>query len=577
MSRRPPSDRASERQSFRAAQPQSCTAAGAHACRSAALSVRRGAFTLVELMVSVAIMSILLVAIGSSILLASKAIPDATNPTSRVIASSNLANQIAAELRSATYITESSATAISFAVPDRDGDGSPELIRYAWSGTAGAPLTRSYNRAAAVEAVASVQNFSLAYTRATRTESYPGPPVWSGVGLLSNNGNTSYGDDRELTSTKWVGQRITPTLSADAVAWRITHASLVLSKGLFSSGRVYYRIYAGGEETPSSTVLQETSIGTGSIPLLYWQWFTLSFSSTTDIVAGDPAYLVVAGSSSDSGYVFHDDWTSHHQVRTNDAGGSWNYNAGDGMHHYVYGQVATAGPTRTLTRRHITGVTITLENADAIGQPLRIAAPLLNAPEVLTTFWETRFDLMPAMPDMNCDGHDDFRRRDGASINPSTLVNGVWHADSVVDTHPNHDFTQPTTIEVRFRNTSVGGNGAVFWINADWSASRCAPIYATLQRQADGTQNLTLYGKTSSSKSVVLARATNLPDDFVDLRLIIDPAATAVYMQVNGTPIMTANYFRITPGDNYRVATMFESGSQAEFDYLRIRVGGTVN
>jgi hypothetical protein len=72
---------------------------------------------------------------------------------------------MAAEVQYALTVTEYTATAITVTVPDRtDANTNPETIRYAWSGVAGAPVTRSYNGGAAVSVVPSVQSFTLEYS-----------------------------------------------------------------------------------------------------------------------------------------------------------------------------------------------------------------------------------------------------------------------------------------------------------------------------------------------------------------------------------------------------------------------------
>ena len=60
------------------------------------------------------------------------------------------------ELNYALSFTERPVNVVEFTVADRDGDESPEFIRYAWSGTPGDPLTRQYNGGTIAELVRDV-------------------------------------------------------------------------------------------------------------------------------------------------------------------------------------------------------------------------------------------------------------------------------------------------------------------------------------------------------------------------------------------------------------------------------------
>ena len=53
--------------------------------------------------------------------------------------------ELLADLEFALAFSEKTDHALTFTVPDRDGDFISETIRYAWSGTPGDPLTRQYN------------------------------------------------------------------------------------------------------------------------------------------------------------------------------------------------------------------------------------------------------------------------------------------------------------------------------------------------------------------------------------------------------------------------------------------------
>ena len=108
---------------------------------------RRRGFTLVEVMVSMGVVAVILGAIASLMRLATAQFSATTNGASNLTKATSTLQQITTEVAVAKTVTERTATAITFTVPDRNADGQDETIRYSWTGTAGGALTRTYNGA----------------------------------------------------------------------------------------------------------------------------------------------------------------------------------------------------------------------------------------------------------------------------------------------------------------------------------------------------------------------------------------------------------------------------------------------
>jgi len=113
-------------------------------------------------------------------------------------------------------------------------------------------------------------------------------------------------------------------------------------------------------------------------------------------------------------------------------------------------------------------------------------------------------------------------------------------------------------------------------MNADWSSGTFAPLYAYLTLQKAGTQTLTVYAQRNAGTPVVLVSVAGLPADFVTLRLLIDPALDTVNVRVNGADKGTYQYFTLPATGDPRCASVFASGSTALFDYVRVRVAGSL-
>lgn len=121
----------------------------------------RYGYTLIEMTMAAAAASLLMGGLSSALLIAGKTMI-ADGPAS---SDSNRAGlvlgQISQDMRQALRFSERTATAATFAVPDRTGDGKPETIRYSWSNVVGEPLLYQYNGGTAVSVLDDVRQFRL--------------------------------------------------------------------------------------------------------------------------------------------------------------------------------------------------------------------------------------------------------------------------------------------------------------------------------------------------------------------------------------------------------------------------------
>jgi hypothetical protein len=129
----------------------------------------RRAFTVAELAAALAIFAVLSVAIGSTLVIASRAVDDGTAPGSKTAAAREIGDIIIGDIGDALEFTKRGDHGIEFTVPDRDSNGLPETICYEWDGNAGGNLYREYNGGGEVLFASDVHAFDLSYlTRTVR-------------------------------------------------------------------------------------------------------------------------------------------------------------------------------------------------------------------------------------------------------------------------------------------------------------------------------------------------------------------------------------------------------------------------
>lgn len=348
-------------------------------------SARRG-FTLVELVVSMGIASALMAGVGASMLIASRAVPSAQGPSSVIVATGTVVSKVMAELQYATSVTARSATMIEFTLADRDSDGVEELIRYEWSGTAGAPLTRQLNAGTAITICTDVRDFVLSYDldpiSALATSGNE-----SGETILRSYGQLLHAESFSITSGSWCGQYFFPVLPADAVSWRVTRVRLYGRTSGTSDGecRVQLQTATSGG-LPSGTLLEEKMmLESGFLSGLGAQTFEFSTVSGLSPTAG--LCLVVKwiyGETACQLYGYHEGASSSDSilVASTDSGATWTAPSGYGLKYIVYGTVTTSGTPEAVTVYLLDRVNIRLRTGSDANTTVESGVPLFNTPEV---------------------------------------------------------------------------------------------------------------------------------------------------------------------------------------------------
>jgi len=313
-------------------------------------SVRRRGFSLVELVVALAMISIVMLATQSAIILAAKAIPDGRSSASNLLTSARAIERLTADLNYATSFLVTSSTQVKFMVPDRNGDGAADTIDYTWAGTGNA-LMRSYNSAAAVAVSGSLKEFSLVYDKkaavAATTYSESSEVLLSYFepnGLLST--------DWDVTSTRWSGQCIKPaSLPGSATSWRPTRVKFKARYSGLATGQtlVQIRSTSNGGTVPTNNVLAQVTMNE-SILSSSFQWVEWTISSSVAAqTPGDAIALTfqwVSGTEScslqyqnllslagDSAF-----------VTTTNSGSSWSQTLTQDLAFYLYGKYTSADP-----------------------------------------------------------------------------------------------------------------------------------------------------------------------------------------------------------------------------------------
>jgi hypothetical protein len=529
--------------------------------------------------------AVLLAGLGSVMLVARQVAYTPANSLRRLEAS-QVVNQLADEVRAATFFIAHTNQTIEFVVADRNSDGTAERIRYDWSGTPGAPLNKTVNGGSPVAVLASVQNFQLTFTLNTTTSALT-PTTDTTEAILVSNTSSNQVNQIPIGYTLNSAAQSIPALSASAPAtatsWNVTRVDFRGAQYGSANSNLHVQIRSCGDpyDCPTGSVLGEQIVAESNISSSIG-WNTATFSSPVRGLSLNRDYDIVwtgtNGESTSPLYLQYSNSAASNVNVSPDFGTTWQYNSFSGdtpiqVFYRVYGTFTKPGTTANLVRNYATRVGVVLQTGSITDSRVNVSVPLENTPELLSAFWRADFDSDPTALDLTRDSTLDWKTSSGAAFVGTTLVGGIWHAGGALQSQPVNNFTNVTTVEARCRNTSVGGNGAVVQIGADWAAGLHAPLFFRLQLQSDSTQTLTLYNKTDDSTNVSLYQRTRLSNGFQKIRMTILPSSNIVNLQINDEDQGTFTYSSYAPSADDRFVTMYNDTSNAEFDYVEVRVG----
>lgn len=531
-------------------------------------------FTLLELVVSLAILAVILGGVASALTLATSALPDdawrareATQAQLRVFQQ---------DMRDAVFVRELTSTAIECTVPDRDADGLPEVIRYEWQDSGSKSLVRTVNGASTVLLTEMVDG-RMDAQQSTRAESIAIATTTSAAAQLAivpadwSVSGTAF----SLTIRSGIAQVLSPSLPANAGLWRVTNVS-VLVKKLGTSGTDSDRIFqirlANDDGSPSSVVLYQSKISdftysgnlttasTLSVSGMPYirpdQRICVCFINTSSTVSGQNQFKHTPGSGM---------WA------TADAGTSWSSHAGATMYAAITGVSVIPQNTATLVQEDLKGVT--LSATDALGQDARVPTVLNRASPLVDHWWRADFDVVPTNEDFDGDGAVDWIVTSG-SYTASDLSNGWLLNSKSLGVATTSDLTDPLDLRTRLNIATVGQEWyATLYL--DQGGSYSSKLTLRVGRLSDSTYRIRLHENWPFPATLLID--VTIVAEQCELRLVSVPQKDTVTLYVNDTLLGATGYARsnLTLSVSSPIL-LYGTSTSVKLDWVEARVGGTV-
>jgi uncharacterized membrane protein len=552
---------------------------------------RLRAFTMIELTVAMIASAFLMAGLGSIMFIA-RQIAYSPTAASRRAKTADIINQISDELRYATVITQQTSQILEFVVADRNNDGTAEKIRYEWSGVGGDPLRKTVNGGTAVDVLTSVYAFTVTPQQSSKTTTLT-TTTDSSEALLLGNATVVTGSYRDIDATHFSAIQINPSAAAGltwvnsvpiangvpVLSWNLTKIEVHGLQSASPTETLTVQLRSTGDpyDAPTSSVLGQASIAESSLSNNAFSAVTFPSPVRNLVFTTNRFYQLVFSQQSGTGAALSltiANTASTYMFDSDDAGKSWKYVTPRQAYCRIYGTFTTAGPSYNVVRTYVPYIRLALQAGSQSHARIDAGIPLRNSPELLASYWRADFDRNPSTTNANGDTTSDWAVTSGGVFDTTKLAGGNWTATGGLETRPLNDFTTTTTVEARCRNTSVGGNGANIAIYADRQSGLYGPILVYVQKQSDGTQTLTLNGKTSDGVTKQLFSRSSLSSGFIRFRVTISPLNDVVNLQINDEDQGTFTYPRYAPTSTAdRYLKLSTDTSSSEFDYVELRSG----
>jgi hypothetical protein len=355
-------------------------------------SHRRRGVTLLELMVSLPTATILIGAMAACITIMMRAKSQDDTLFRSAYDLSKAAAQIASDLESATAHVSSSANHIEFVVPDRNGDGLPEQMRYEWGGSVGANANKilwKYNQQPLEVLFEEVGEFSLQKNTAL-------VPITLSNHLLSERAvlktvNAFPGAafrEQVINANNSIGQYFIPDITSSGVKWDLGAVRIMVrAADANQDGILCVRIMRSDttSKLPILPILAEVKIAESRLGASY-QWLDIPIAPVSWQSQGTPLCMTLSygGGSGDVAFVqFVENGTgmpsNANLVTSADGGATWSASSNArGLRFYAYGLYDGFVGQRAFLSR----VDLKLGSSRLTTRKIETSARLLALPEI---------------------------------------------------------------------------------------------------------------------------------------------------------------------------------------------------
>lgn len=340
--------------------------------------------TLLEMLVSMAIVTLMLGAISSAVVIAGRAVERQSPSSFDATASSIVLDSLLNEVSLAVAITEYTSTAITFVLPDHTGDLIDEIVRYSWSGTVGDPIVREFNSDDPIPVSGGIKSLSFEFETTTSSERVASARSISTEVVIASF-VSSIVSSQIIDPANSISQYIRPSFPDGTVSWTVTSIDLYAERagGGKATGSLQLEL-----RTPTVTGLPGTelhaavSVNEKDLPIAY-AWTTHTFTDAPRLAPGDAISIVVsdsAGAISAQFPLATQNSSRSFAAHGDTAAATWTKIPAMSTLYRIRGTIVTQPPDTIIDRTILIRISAELESVN--GEIARGATSVFNHPEL---------------------------------------------------------------------------------------------------------------------------------------------------------------------------------------------------
>lgn len=530
-------------------------------------------FTLIELVISTAILAVILGGVASALTLATSALP---NDASRAQDDARARLQVfQRDLRDATFIRELSTTTFEATIPDRDGDGQPDVIRYERQGADSIALLRTLN-GQTTTLLDDLAGADVSFNVIDESETIPIQTAVSSASRLAitpSDWSTS-GSSTNLRTRQGGSQCMKPTLPADAGLWRITQFQALVTQKVTTdpdSEHIFQIRLANADGSPSNIVVYQGLTSDFKFSGDMVTPSTMDISSMPYLLPSQAACLCLINTSTTAEkHKFMSNKSATGLWTSGDAGVTWS-DQGATAYVQITGVSIIPKSTVELVRPLVTGVGLSITNR--LGQFVRTPTSLGRKSQLLEHWWRADFEVVPTTEDFDGDGAVDWVAPSSA-YTTSDLTNG-WLANSKsLGIATSSSLTSPLDLRTHLNIATVGQEWyATMYL--DQSGGFSSKLTLRVGRLSTAAYQIRLYENWPIPGTLLLDRTIAIDD--MELRLVSVPQKDVVTLFVNDALVGSVAYARTNLSLSVSSPILlYGTSTRVLLDWVEARVGGSV-
>ncbi|WP_432798852.1 PulJ/GspJ family protein [Poriferisphaera sp. WC338] len=487
-------------------------------------------FTLIEMVVSMAVMSIILSAIGVTLAVSLNTIPSVTSPEFQLVDRVRGWDQFIQDMHYAQHILQHDEASVAVVVDDRNGNGNVERIEYTWSDD-NKTLKRTYNGVSHTTVFDNLEALKFGYILHQGVYSFE-PPVVESENLIARIDTGVLPVKINVKENLWQGSMILPKHNLGDEGW-ILDAIYFYAQEL-TSDEVDFHVECwtvGENDGLVAKVLEKTV----EVDLTnHYKAVPVIFSEPIELELNQKVFVFVKSMDAEDNVALLGSVVNAGMAKfSTDQGKTWNDVLWPGVSVAFKYRKLTSQDSKVYTREHFKGIEVHYKNQEE-SEDQNLYVNFFNQPQLSKTVLYSDFSTTLANLDITGNGID--WSLESTKGNLSTEDEGYLSGEHELKTLDHILARDEDYVLAHIVASSSRKQGSLIDTRTRVDVSETHVVETmfelTYNKQQE-IQSLTFSNKRSGDWESIVS-INHLPMGYIDIRQLIDPDRREAYLIVQG-------------------------------------------